>query len=213
MRGAPYRQVAPSSLQAVPSRERTTPGTESPARSHALSAESGRARGDLNAAHRQLDPAPSSYRTVEDEFLAVLSAAGMSQALALLNSRTRYRFTGVFRVEPPLLRNECLFDRENPSLSLGGTVTSLDRTFCGIVASTYAPLLVADASTDPRVVKHPARDSVVSYVGVPVVRSTDGGIFATLCHYDLRPRILPLDELAVLESIARRVSDWLVTSN
>src|SRR5690349_7006368 len=41
---------------------------------------------------------------------------GPKGALEFLNARTRYRFTGIYHAEPPLLRNLFLFDRENPSL-------------------------------------------------------------------------------------------------
>ena len=126
----------------------------------------------------------------------------------MLNSRTRYRFTGVYRVDPPNLRNLYLFDRENPALSLGGETVPLERTYCGIVAATRTPFLSENASTDPRLADHCARDSVVSYIGVPI-RNTDGRVFGTLCHYDVRPRMLPANELTILESTARYISAWL----
>lgn len=144
-------------------------------------------------------------------FGAVLESSGMSEALALLNCRTRYRFTGFYRVDPPVLRNLYLFDRENPSLALSGEVTQLSNTYCGIVAAACAPFVTQNATDDERLSAHPARDSVVSYVGVPV-RSTDGRVFGTLCHFDLRPRILPENELAVLNASSQCVSDWLTTN-
>ncbi len=153
---------------------------------------------------------PNSITVVEDEFYFLLDSAGMLPALGMLNARTRYRFTGVYRVVPPDLRNEDLFDRENPTLSLGGDVTRLDDTYCGIVAATATPFLAIDSQSDPRLKKHPGRDSVVSYIGVPV-RDSHGQIIGTLCHFDVRPRILPLDELALLESISFQVSGWLAT--
>lgn len=154
----------------------------------------------------------TAHASVEHEFRSLLASAGMCQALAMLNARTRYRFTGVYRVDPPLLRNEHLFDRENPSLSLGGNVRPLHDTYCGIVAATEASFAVADAHTDTRLATHSARDSVVSYIGVPV-RGKDGRIIATVCHFDLRPRILPLDELAILESISRDIANWLAEAD
>ena len=134
----------------------------------------------------------------------------MTEALAMLNSRTRYRFTGVFRVEPPWLRNLYLFDRENPALSLGGDMVPLDATYCSIVYATRSPFLAEETTTDPRLVAHRARDSVVSYFGVPV-RNAEGRVFGTLCHYDLRPRMLPESELAVLEIVSRCISAWLAS--
>ncbi|MEO7041956.1 MAG: GAF domain-containing protein [Gemmatimonadaceae bacterium] len=141
-------------------------------------------------------------------FRDTLESAGMEQALAMLNSRTRYRFTGLYRVDPPKLRNLFLFDRENPALSLGGETVPLQSTYCGIVAVTRAPFFAEDAPADSRLVEHSARDSVVSYVGVPV-RNADGRVFGTLCHYDVRPRMLPEYELAVLENTSRCISSWL----
>ncbi len=134
----------------------------------------------------------------------------MAQALAMLNARTRYRFTGVYRVDPPTLRNLFLFDRENPALSLGGEAVPLESTYCSIVAATRAPFLVEDATTDPRLAAHPSRDSVVSYFGVPV-RNADGQVFGTLCHYDVRPRMLPAAEVAVLDITSRCIASWLAS--
>lgn len=171
------------------------------------------ARSTHPARHGSLPPArrPQDMRqlpNIESEFRAELGAGGMHRALAFLNARARYRFTGVYRVDPPLLHNEHLFDRENPSLSLGGDITELDRTYCGIVAATCAPFASDDAQTDSRLHDHASRDSVVSYIGVPV-RTEDGRIFGTLCHFDVRPRMLPAGELPVLESIASFLSGWL----
>ncbi len=151
---------------------------------------------------------PLAAPSIEDTFCAALIAAGMRQALGILNARTRYRFTALYRVEPPLLHNECLFDRENPTLSLGGDVNPLNDTYCGIVAKSHKPFAAVDARTDPRLTGHAARDSILSYVGVPI-RASDGRIFASLCHFDFRPRLLPLDEIAVLESVAVCLSGWL----
>lgn len=151
---------------------------------------------------------PAVAGKIEAEFRATLLTLGMHSALGLINARTRYRFTGVYRADPPMLRNEYLFDRENPSLSLGGDVNPLDHTYCSIVAATQQPFAVANARHDRRLTLHPARDSVVAYVGVPI-RIPNGCIFGTLCHFDLRPRILPLDEVATLESISRIVAQWI----
>ena len=159
-------------------------------------------------AAQSFDTRASATTSIEDTFCAVLASAGMRQALGVINARTRYRFTGLYRVEPPALRNEYLFDRENPTLSLGGDVTPLSDTYCGVVAEAREPFVTVDATADPRLIAHPARQSVISYVGVPI-RGSDGRIFGTLCHFDFRPRILPADEVVVLESISKCVSRWL----
>jgi GAF domain-containing protein len=158
----------------------------------------------------EINTSADTLADIETAFRTTLDSSGMDEALAMLNSRTRFRFTGVYRVDPPTLRNLYLFDRENPTLSLGGEAVPLDSTYCSIVAATRAPFVAEDAPTDRRLAAHPARDAVVSYAGVPV-RSSDGRVFGTLCHYDVRPRILPETELAVLEITSRCISSWLAS--
>lgn len=126
---------------------------------------------------------------------------GAHAVLATLNARTRFRFTGLYRVEQPMLRNIALFDRENPMLRAVGHCSAITDTYCNIVAANALALAVADASTDGRLIGHPARGSVLSYVGVPV-RDRAGRVAGTLCHWDTRPRLAPAGELVVLERVA-----------
>jgi hypothetical protein len=138
----------------------------------------------------------------------LLRDAGIGRALQYLNARTRYRFTGVYRVEPPLLRNICLFDRENPTLDCSGALRRLDETYCSIVSDTSAPFATADAGRDPRVREHAARESVLCYSGVPI-RLSSGAMWGTLCHFDLRPRLMADGEIAVLEAAAPGIAQWI----
>ena len=76
------------------------------------------------ALHAQ-DGIPVSARaaTERDERCALsrlLHGRGLHAALGYLNERTRYRFTGLYRADPPLLRNIGLFDRENPDIDASG---------------------------------------------------------------------------------------------
>lgn len=139
---------------------------------------------------------------------ARLHAHGASSALELLNARTRFRFTGVYRAEPPLLRNIFLVDRENPAINVSGAVCPLDETYCAITCAREAAFATRDATHDARLVEHPARDSVISYAGVPL-RLPGGRAWGTLCHFDLRPRLLPPTELAVLDAAAPVFVRWL----
>ncbi len=134
------------------------------------------------------------------ECSAILAEGGIGRAVAWLNARTRFRFTGIYRVEPPLLRNVVLFDRENPDMNLSGDVAQLDETYCGFVYAAGS-FSTGDASRDDRLAHHAARSSVISYDGVPM-RLTNGHVWGTLCHYDVRPRLLKPDERHMLESVA-----------
>ena len=122
-------------------------------------------------------------------------------ALRFLNARTRFRFTGIYRVEPPLLRNVHLYDRENPGVNLSGDVSRLEETFCAIVWREDRPFASRDSLTDARVAEHAAREHVQSYCGIPV-RDASGRIQGTLCHFDVRPRLVPRSEIALLELVA-----------
>ena len=138
----------------------------------------------------------------------LLATGGLAAALCYLNGRTRFRFTGVYRAEPPFLRNVCLFDRENPALNLSGDVCLLEDTYCARVCRDEHPFLVADSSRDPCLETHVARERVQSYCGVPI-RLDTGRLWGTLCHYDVRPRLLPNAEIEVLERVATLIGAYV----
>ena len=154
--------------------------------------------------------APSVRSTrPDDETLTLLTAEcerllaerGMHAALQFLNGRTRHRFTGVYRSDPPVLRSIALFDRENPTLHLSGDINPLRETYCSITAGTGEPFATPDAARDHRLTEHPARGTVLSYCGVPLLLD-DGRPYGTLCHFDLRPRIVPAGEVPLLVRVA-----------
>jgi GAF domain-containing protein len=150
----------------------------------------------------------ATTRRVVREVLARLDEDGALAALAWLNARTRFRFTGLYRAQPPVLRNLYLVDRENPTLNVSGEVCPLDETYCAITCARDGDFATFDARRDARLVGHPARRSVISYAGVPV-RVAGGRVWGTLCHYDLRPRLLPPTELAHLDAVAPVFAAWL----
>jgi GAF domain-containing protein len=151
---------------------------------------------------------PGNAPTFRARFVGVLASDGLVGALALLNQRTRFRFTGVYRVVPPELHNVALFDRENPQLNVSGAVCGLTETYCSIVYESGRPFRVGDARADSRLTIHAARDSVQSYAGIPV-RLPGGRVLGTLCHFDGRPRIMTARELSVLEEVAPLFVPWL----
>jgi len=137
---------------------------------------------------------------ISADLSAILRTSEVHTALAYLNARTRFRFTGIYRVDPPMLRNVHLFDRENPALNVSGKACPLDDTYCSITAGTDSPFTTSEAGVDPRLVLHAARDSVISYAGVPI---------RTLCHFDVRPRLIPAAEVPVLESVVAVFAAWI----
>lgn len=138
-----------------------------------------------------------------------LHDGGARGALEFLNARTRFRFTGIYHADPPFLRNVFLHDRENPSLALAsGAIAPIDETYCGLVVADRREFMTGDAALDARLTGHPARESVISYAGVPL-RLPSGCAWGTLCHFDVRPRLLLGAELEVLHAAAPVLMTWL----
>jgi GAF domain-containing protein len=150
-----------------------------------------------------------STQSVVGEFTVLLEHEGLHSALAFLNRRTRHRYTGLYRFEPPMLRSVCLFDRENPSLHIGGD-SPMQETYCSIVGQLEGSFSTSDAPGDERLATHPARVSVQAYCGSPIVNDA-GTCVGSLCHFDVRPRLVPANEIPVLEVIARLLAEACVT--
>ena len=139
--------------------------------------------------------------TITDEVVALLACGDIRAALGLLNARTRFRFTGVYAVEAPQLRNVELFDRENPALNVSGATCGLAESYCAFIAAIGCAFATDDSRADDRLRAHAKRDSVLSYAGVPI-RVASGHVVGTLCHYDGRPRFVTSEELGLLEAVA-----------
>jgi hypothetical protein len=144
-------------------------------------------------------------KLVVERCRALLAGGSLHGALRQLNARTRHRCTGVYLFAPPLLRNVCLYDRENPAITRGGD-TPMAETYCSIVAEGE-PYATADAGAEPRLAQHPARLNVLAYCGVPI-RDVAGSCIGTLCHFDFRPRLVPLGEFDVLHAVARIIPQY-----
>jgi CheY-like chemotaxis protein len=119
------------------------------------------------------------------DFQAVLSAQGVHEALAFLNRRAPYRFTGVYQFDGVTRQGVGLFDKLDPK-TVRGEPAPLRETFCSLVESSRQPVIVSDASTDPLTLEHPARADVRAYCGV-ILRHLDGTPFGSLCHFDVVP--------------------------
>lgn len=138
-----------------------------------------------------------------------LASHGLGAAIALLNARTRFRYTGVYRAEPPRLHNLCLHDRENPALNVSGDMHPIEATYCSIVCATGQAFETPDAPNDPRLRGHAALETVLSYVGVPL-RRPSGVPWGVLCHWDPRPRLLSPRESEVLSQVAPLLARWAI---
>jgi PAS domain S-box-containing protein len=87
---------------------------------------------------------------------------------------------------------------------LDSTETPRDLTFCAYALDGDGPLLVPDATRDPRFAANPSVTGpphIRSYAGHPL-RSPDGHTYGTFCVIDTAPRTFAPDELATLADLA-----------
>ncbi|MEP7117171.1 MAG: ATP-binding protein [Acidobacteriota bacterium] len=141
------------------------------------------------------------------KFKRVLAQSGVHAALQFLNSRTAHRFTGIYRFDPPILRNLLLLDADLPAV-VTGEDAPMEATYCSIVGAFERPFTTEDTLRDDRLRGHVARESIRSYCGV-LLRRPDGQGFGTLCHFDLVPCDVPVAELALMEMVAPLIMDAL----
>lgn len=140
-------------------------------------------------------------------FGQILRSRDAHDVCAILNRRVPHRFTGIYRVDPPLLRNLRLFDGDQPEVRDADS-TPLTDTYCSLVLATQEPFATADSLRDDRVTDHPASVAVRSYCGVPL-RRADGTPFGTLCHFDLVARPVPTSEIPLMKRAATLVMQSL----
>lgn len=114
----------------------------------------------------------------------VIEREGLHAALKVLNERTPFRFTGIYRFDGATLRCVALYDRLAPA-EPRGTDAPLGETYCAITGRLNDALLVSDGRRDPR---HPwmRANAVIAYCGVPI-RGEAGEALGTLCHFDQAP--------------------------
>lgn len=89
--------------------------------------------------------------------------------------------------------------------------TVRDATFCDATIQQTEPLIVPDATLDPRFSDHPmvlGEWRVRAYAGVPLV-SPDGYQIGTLCAIDTKPRDFADHEIKLLSKCAKLVVDEL----
>lgn len=131
---------------------------------------------------------------------AVLRADDLRGAVMFLNSLTTHRFTSLFRFDDDMLRNITFFDREHPEQTSCDDLL-VTASYCVFVRDRRATFSIRDARDDERLGDHPKRPVVQSYCGVPLL-DDQGRMFGTICHFDVVPRVLTADNVALLEAIA-----------
>lgn len=132
----------------------------------------------------------------------VLDEQGIVALLRLLNARTPHRFTGIYRYDPPILRNVHLVDAFDPETRRGDDVAMADA-YCVMVGEERRSVVFDDALCDPRIAVR-GNSPVISYCGTLLVTS-DGRLFGSLCHYDVRRCEENVNDVTVLEAMGAAV--------
>lgn len=155
-----------------------------------------------------LDDTNGAVATADSRRLSVLDA------LWLLDSGREERFDRITRLVQDAFEVPVSFlnlvddDRVVISSAMPGELRGMYRprqeTFCSVTVQQSEPLVVPDATKDPRFADLPlvvGEPGLRFYVGVPL--TVQGTRIGTLCIVDTKPRTFTGDELAVLVRFAR----------
>lgn len=129
----------------------------------------------------------------------VLASHGIRPALALLNDRTPYRYTAIYKLIGETMHAVHVFDRQAEYRSWLKAVP-LSKSFCQL-AIREGEFVTAHASEDLRFAEErPLEGLVESYYG-RVLKREDGTPYGTFIHFDLEPRTIAAEEVAFLQEV------------
>jgi GAF domain-containing protein len=132
------------------------------------------------------------------KFRTRLEADGLWAAMRWLNDRVPYRFTAIFGFDGDMLRNICLVDKENQSITKCSD-QPITESYCMYIYRSGELFSVHEAPLDGRVAGHPKRQSFQCYYGIPLFNSK-GKMLGTVCHFDKMP-------VRVTEEVANGLDD------
>jgi GAF domain-containing protein len=134
-------------------------------------------------------------------------ANGIIAALEEFNGRVPHRYTAIYRLEGALLRNVQLVDKAHEARPEFLEVVPIDVSFCQFVLKDGC-FLTCNSASDDRLNGHPYKGVMVAYHGVPIPNAA-GGLFGTLCHFDVHEQQLSDTEFENLRGIAQVLPFYL----
>jgi hypothetical protein len=135
---------------------------------------------------------------IAEKFKTTLKANGLDAAMRWLNDRVPYRYTAIFAFEGEMLRNICLIDKDNSTITHCSD-QPITESYCMYIHRSRERFNVEQALLDKRVERHPKRRSFQCYYGIPLFGST-GKMLGTVCHFDSMP-------VRVTEEVAEALDD------
>lgn len=149
---------------------------------------------------------PQSVRGTLEGIELELAQGGLASALKVLNDRVPHRFTAVYRLEGPLLRNIATVDKHLHLDPLDLRTVPLKDSFCQFVLRDGL-FVTSSSGDDTRLAGHPYQGVMKSYVGVPIRRAD--AMVGSLCHFDLDDHEIADDEYLLLEQVARLLPSFV----
>ena len=153
-----------------------------------------RRQGAMHTGPSMLDAALDTTDQ-HDAFRQALTDHGIRCALELLNDRTSYRFTAIYKLVGSVLRAQYAYDRAC-EYRTWLMVVPLERSFCQYAIES-GEFMTSCVSKDPRLAKRPYAGMVEAYYGQLLVRP-DGTPYGTFIHFDLESRSIAADEIEFL---------------
>lgn len=139
-------------------------------------------------------------------FRMALHSRGTLAAMSLLNDRTSFRYTAIYKHDGDVMRTVQLFDRLGNSRATLRSVP-LERTFCEYVVRDGL-FVTRDSSQDPRVTGHAYAGIVNAYVGLALYRPS-GEVYGSFCHFDSEVRDIAPQEVLFLREVVPMFMQYL----
>jgi hypothetical protein len=136
---------------------------------------------------------------------SVLAKHGIRPALALLNDRTPYRYTAIYKLAGETMEAIHVFDRIAEYRSWLKAVP-LDKSFCQF-AIREGEFATYHVSSDQRL-PSPYDGLVESYYG-RLLKREDGTLYGTFIHFDVEPRSIAEEEVAFLQDVIPLFLEYL----
>lgn len=146
-----------------------------------------------------------------EQLRSALRESGIEGALALLNQPIEHRYTALYRLRDSTLTNVGLFDKAGEVKPEYLATVPLEISFCQFVLRD-GRFLTADSSQDGRLDGHPYKGVMMAYHGVPV-QDGQGGLYGTLCHFDLVQRKLSDEDFELLQQAAMELAPFLAETD
>jgi GAF domain-containing protein len=143
-----------------------------------------------------------------EQLRSALNEAGIEGGLRFLNQPVEHRYTALYRLHDSTLRNVGLYDKVGEVKPEYLAEVPLEVSFCQFVLRD-GRFLTNDSSLDDRLHGHPYQGVMMAYHGVPV-RDQQGGLYGTLCHFDLVQRTLSDEDFEMLQQAATLLLPFLV---